>query len=409
MDETVLTSLCSICYIDPPIYTCPRCLADTCSLSCSKRHKIWSSCNGIRDPTVYKPISQVATPSGIDHDYNFLHSIEHGISRSEKVLIEDLSLVSREELKRARTGEDEKNSGRKRQKRYNSESQAEFCISKLAQEKNIQILRAPKGMRRNKENTTSWNRKRKIVDWQVEWLQIGPTGTNRILHKVSGIKPIGDQYDSICEEERWIKMTEDEKCEAKKRKIQKSKDITAKRLRSAAEFLLKSPLGLLQDSERMTWNLTLNKDMSKETSREKEKVPTNTTRKYELYIHRPLTPASFPKVLAVIDPEKSLSEILAGRCILEFPTIYVFEKGSPSLFNKFMSEQEFIEATQKNYPNQQQQNHINNGVGNVKKEPSKISLESTESSYDSDSNSDNSSNSSSSSYSRRNIKEEMKK
>ncbi|RKF59127.1 Box C/D snoRNA protein 1 [Erysiphe neolycopersici] len=405
MDETVLTSLCSICYIDPPIYTCPRCQADTCSLNCSKRHKIWSSCNGIRDPTVYKPISQVATPSGIDHDYNFLHSIEHGISRSEKVLIEDLSLVSREELKRARTGEDDKFVGRKKHKRFNQESPADFCISKLAQEKNIQILRAPKGMRRNKENTTSWNRKRKMVDWQVEWLQIGSTGTDRLLHKASGTKPIGDQYDSICEEERWMKMTEDERCEAKKRKIQKSKDLTTKKLRTAAELLLKSPLGLLQDSERMTWNLRLNGGISYEISREKEKVPLKTTRKYDFYIHRPLTPASFPKVLAIIDPEKTLTENLAGRCVLEFPTIYVFEKESPGLPDGFISEQEFNEAIKKTHSSQQQQNHTNNCIGDVKKESSNISLESTESSNeDSDINSDNSS---SSSNSRCNIKEEM--
>ncbi|KHJ35781.1 putative hit finger domain protein [Erysiphe necator] len=393
MDETILTSLCSICYIDPPIYTCPRCYANTCSLNCSKRHKIWSSCNGIRDPTIYKPMSQVATPSGIDHDYNFLHSIENGISRSEKILIEDLGLVSREELKRARNCKDDKSFGNKRQKKFISEFPGEFCINKLTQEKNIQVMRAPKGMRRNKENTTSWNRKRKTIDWQVEWLRKEPTGINRILHKVSGINPIGTQYDSICEEERLMKMTDDERRENKRRKTQEYKNFTAKSMKMAAELTMKAPLVILQDPERMTWNINPSINTTLDLLENEEIASRAAARKYDLYIHRPLTPASYPKVLASIDPEKTLTEILSDRCILEYPTIYVFDKGSSGLPDGYMSEQKFLEITQTLQSNNQPKS-LNNTAEDIEKESSKISFDSTESSYESE-NSDSSSSSNS--------------
>lgn len=46
-----------------------------------KRHKEWHQCSGKRDPTAKVPKSQLFTPAGIDHDYNFITSIER--SRAE--------------------------------------------------------------------------------------------------------------------------------------------------------------------------------------------------------------------------------------------------------------------------------------------------------------------------------------
>ncbi|RKF83542.1 Box C/D snoRNA protein 1 [Golovinomyces cichoracearum] len=353
MDEPLLTSLCSICYIDPPKYTCPRCLAETCSLTCSKRHKIWSSCNGIRDPTVYKPISEVATPAGIDHDYNFIHSIEHGISRSEKVLIEDLGLVSREELNRARNGESEE-LWNKRHKRNNEPG--EFCIQRETQERNIQILKAPKGMRRSKENTTTWNRKRKTIDWQVEWFHHKP-GSERLLHKVWGNRPISDQYDMICEEERRMKMTAEERRDLKKRKAEETKIRAIKRLKADSENNFYSPPTFFQDAQTTTWSLKLEHVLISDCIRE-DPILDSTSRKYKFYIHRPLTPASFPKVIALVDPKKSLTEILTDRTIVEYPSIYVFDVETSSLPDEFMLEKDYLEITSQKSPDRISKNCI---------------------------------------------------
>ena len=98
MAEPLLSSLCRICHTNPPKYRCPRCSSQTCSLTCSKRHKLWSDCNGVRDPTVYKPRHELATPAGIDHDYNFISSIERGIERTDRLIVDEKRLVDRKEL-----------------------------------------------------------------------------------------------------------------------------------------------------------------------------------------------------------------------------------------------------------------------------------------------------------------------
>jgi hypothetical protein len=59
-----------------PQYRCPRCSCQTCSAQCVKKHKEWHQCSGKRDPTAKVPKSQLFTPAGIDHDYNFITSIE---------------------------------------------------------------------------------------------------------------------------------------------------------------------------------------------------------------------------------------------------------------------------------------------------------------------------------------------
>lgn len=386
MDEPLLSSLCSICYIDPPKYTCPRCFSQTCSLNCSKRHKIWSSCNGTRDPTVYKPISQVATPSGIDHDYNFLHSIELGIERSEKVLIEDLSLVSREELKSGGSSE----SGGIFRKKHNQANQrpGEANIREFIQNNNIQVVKAPKGMRRNKENTTIWNRKKKTIYWQVEWLRGLPC--NRILHRISGAESIGSEYDVICEEESRMKMTDEERKEDRKRKAQELRfQVTKKRKLDPSNCLSLGP-ALLQDPETKTWRMNPNMGdhqggIANDTPREP------VSRNLHFYIHRPLTPASFPKVIAEIDPNNTLTEVLANRCVLEYPTIYVLDQNSSQLPANFMLEKDYDKVTKPNFSNS-----ANNGEGKNRKidEQSEDSSNTTDDSCDSESSSSSSCSSS---------------
>ena len=160
--DPLLSSLCTICHIDPPKYTCPRCYVNTCSLTCSKRHKIWASCSGLRDPTRFKPMSELATPAGIDHDYNFLRTIETRLERSEKLLVEEIQTVTKAELDCERRGQDYQ-SGK--------EEKGEACVAKMLRDMRCRVVTAPRGMRRNKENTTVWNRKHRTIFWQVEWLR----------------------------------------------------------------------------------------------------------------------------------------------------------------------------------------------------------------------------------------------
>ena len=311
--DPLLSSLCSICHIDPPKYTCPRCYVNTCSLKCSKRHKLWASCSGVRDPTVFKPISELATPSGIDHDYNFLHAIEHRLERSEKLLVEDMDAISRGELRRARRGEDEEEWKRRNEK----EVKGEVCIARMLQQMKCNVITAPKGMRRNKENTSNWNRRNGTINWQVEWMR--GESAERLLYRVLGNQAIGQAYDLICEEERILSLSPEEKRADKKRK---ARDFNAAQARKAKKARLEqgrlpelSTTSVLQDPERGTWDFTpvymAIPYLSQEESPEPE--PAIPRPNYHLYLHRPLTPSSFPKILVPLDLEKTLTELLRKR------------------------------------------------------------------------------------------------
>jgi len=225
MDDPLLSSLCSICRINIPKYTCPRCSVQTCSLPCSRRHKLWSSCSGIRDPTVYKPMSQLATPSGVDHDYNFLHSIEYQIERSEKRIVEDRGLVGKEELAAARRDEDP-GEWRVKMRKRKRQNPGQEPIERALKAMRTTVELAPKGMKRSLDNGTTWARNKKCINWQVEWVREGNAG--RSLSKVMGNKPIGEAYSEFLEEERKNSLTDEEKRLERKQRERQAKEERAR-------------------------------------------------------------------------------------------------------------------------------------------------------------------------------------
>jgi hypothetical protein len=285
-------------------------------------------------------MSELATPSGIDHDYNFLHSIEHRIERSEKLLVEDLEIVSKGELDRARKGEDEESWKR----RHEKEAPGEVCIAKVLGEMQCRVLTAPKGMRRNKENTTGWNRRHRAIHWQVEWMREGSVG--RTLYRALGDKAIGEVYDLMCEEERRMGLSPEEKRAEKKRKADEIKAAAKKAKVDGSHIPELITVPLLQDSERGTWSLTpayaLIPDLSQAELPESE--PAIRPRNYHLYLHRPLTPSSFPKVLVPLNLNKTLTDLLRKREVLEFPTIYVLHEPPEDIPEKFMLEKHYLSA-----------------------------------------------------------------
>ncbi|ESZ94319.1 hypothetical protein SBOR_5315 [Sclerotinia borealis F-4128] len=337
--DPLLSSLCRICHINPTKYTCPRCSQQTCSLPCSKRHKVWSSCSGIRDPTVYKPKSQLATPSGIDHDYNFLHSIEHGIERSEKEIVEERGLVKKMELEMARKGPKED----RRRPNKNPAHQREDFITKMLQNSGITVAKAPSGMSRNCENTSTWSKAQKCMNWQVEWIREADAG-GRVLNKSVDRWPINDIYSLLLEEQRRKNMAPEKKAAEKKRKADELKERQTKRIKLDERLLDVAPVSTFQDSTG-AWNVILNQPIT--SNDQNLACQSHTTRKldpkYHFYLHRPKTQSSYPKVLVPLDPTQPLYKVLQNRTVLEFPTIYVFE--TDKLPGTFILERSYIEAT----------------------------------------------------------------
>jgi hypothetical protein len=243
-------------------------------------------------------------------------------------LIEDLGIVTREELKSARTGEAE---ARK------DEHKGDKAIENLLKAGAINVIKAPKGMRRNKENTTSWNKKHRTINWQVEWIRDGPAG--RALYRSLGEKKIGDVYDMLVEEERWMGMSPEEKGTERKRKARDTKERARKKARLEESTLMASCF--LQNPESGAWNSI--PDYLRDNEAAEEDVPAP-ERSYYFYLHRVLTPSSFPRVVVHLDPEKTITKALAHRDVLEFPSIHVLDCPPAELPRNFMLEKDYLRA-----------------------------------------------------------------
>jgi len=95
-------------------------------------HQQNAQCSGKRDPTKFIKKSDLVTPKGIDHDYNFLSSIERNLEKAERVAGTTAVSTPQDGLSnRERMG---------------------VQYGKLEHAAGVKIMRAPKGMSRQKEN-----------------------------------------------------------------------------------------------------------------------------------------------------------------------------------------------------------------------------------------------------------------
>ena len=145
---------CLYSHINPPKYRCPRCSIRTCSLPCTRRHKLWSQCSGVRDPAAYLKRNELATESAFDRDFNFITGIERTLERAER----DVDNRGIDLARGAQTdgvgaeGEQESVSGRKRKHPNQGLVKGEAGFLRGAEAGGVKVIRAPKGMSRNKQN-----------------------------------------------------------------------------------------------------------------------------------------------------------------------------------------------------------------------------------------------------------------
>ena len=298
-------------------------------------------------------MSLLATPSGVDQDYNFLHSIEHRVQRSEQLIVEVKGLVDEEELRLARAGEEDR---AKHRRKTGAQKKGEEPIQRSLQNTHTTVQRAPKGMRRNLENETTWSRTHKCINWQVEWLREGDAG--RVLAKVNGNMPIGGQYAEIIRLETKQagdgNTTEENRAgEKRKRTSLSAKGRAAKQRKLDMQNALPSSYvqianAALQDPKSTAWSVTSKSHIPQEAApptAPKATLPSSV----RLYLLRPQTPSNMLKVLVPIDPLSTLDTILRQRTVLEFPTIHVFIQDSNSTPDGFMLEDAFLAATGQTY------------------------------------------------------------
>lgn len=342
MAEPLLSSLCRICHTNPPKYRCPRCSSQTCSLTCNKRHKLWSDCNGVRDPTVYKPRHELATPAGIDHDYNFISSIERGIERTERLIVDEKRLVDRKELQ-----------GHSDNRRWKARKHTggDTLLDKALERSGVIVDNAPKGMKRNTDNSTNWSKHQKCINWQVEWIR---DDGSCILGKVLEIHLIGEAYAALLEEQRRASMTAAEKKQDKKRRATEIKRM-AKKAKMESGFDLLMERSMLQNPDSSAWDQFARQESeeAEDISRiemDTEVMPVfpndslEASTGYYFYLRRPYTPSSHPRVLIPLNAAQPFSTLLRNRVVLEFPTIYALPSPPTSLTDDFMLEDDYLKV-----------------------------------------------------------------
>jgi hypothetical protein len=96
----------------------------------------------VRDPAAYVRRSELATPAGIDRDFNFLAGIERGLEKSQKECETRGIDVATSDARG-----------------YRPLQKGEYHLKRAIESSGVTVIRAPKGMQRSKENLTQWNKK----------------------------------------------------------------------------------------------------------------------------------------------------------------------------------------------------------------------------------------------------------
>ncbi|EED13020.1 HIT finger domain protein, putative [Talaromyces stipitatus ATCC 10500] len=270
-EDSLLSQLCNICHINTPKYRCPRCSIRTCSLPCTRKHKTWSSCTGVRDPAAYLTRSQLATEVSFDRDFNFITGIERSLERAERDA-ENRGIELEHEYMLKTTAE---NGGKKRKRGDKNANAAprmvkgELGFVRAAAEAGVKLVRAPGGLSRRKMNHSRVHPKHKCLNWSVEW--IVPATGQTIVRPCLETTPLKEAYDRVFP---------------------------------------------ISNSDRN--NIPTDEQQS---STEKAN---NSHRNVYLYLHRHRA-ATINIVLVPLEPSATLRDVLRGKSVLEFPSIFVLK------------------------------------------------------------------------------------
>lgn len=384
MADPLLNTLCSICHISTPKYTCPACNSHTCSLACNKKHKSWANCSGKRDPTAYMPASKLKTAAGVDHDYNFLSAIERERGRNQREIVEERGLFTDKELGQlddpysfrkqwfgenvhfhpvsdeprqfGSDGEDSDGGGGEcegpdeagRNNRRNIPAKASQLTRHVRQRlasESVQVVQMPVGMTRQRENTTSWNRKTRRINWCVEWIVYGDGGGEegeeqlkrhtRIRHKALETMPL---YKALGNSMAWYKrgqQVDDDAADDEEIELAHAERHNKVLIREVKEGRHRVGSGAMQEGESAAWPArtqypTQNPftgawagDSGATATSWQADEEVEARRRYRFYLLRPLTVAGKPRELIPVGATEDLGAALRGRTVLEFPTIYV--------------------------------------------------------------------------------------
>ncbi|XP_029649702.1 box C/D snoRNA protein 1 [Octopus sinensis] len=131
---------CDVCQKQPFKYRCPCCSKQTCSLTCVKQHKNDTGCSGVRNKTAFVAVDDFS-------DLNLLNDYR---------LLEDTARVT-DKCKRDPLLKHHK-------------SRSLLWLTKETHKRHIHLKSLPYNMERRKHNTSIFNFKSKLIQWDVSWV-----------------------------------------------------------------------------------------------------------------------------------------------------------------------------------------------------------------------------------------------
>ncbi|KAF3051463.1 hypothetical protein E8E11_010586 [Didymella keratinophila] len=265
--------------------------------------------------------SELATPAGIDHDYNFLSGIERDLEKADKSVAErglDVGLNARP--------------------KSDQSQKMDWQFSAAG----IKVIRAPKGMSRAKENKTHRSKSgNKNIIWTIEWIG---TDRSRTLTQSSAaeplyrIHPLFESPTSKKKRKREAEATPTTKPGSPQDTAESSTaQVTSSGTRSNLEAPETAPPALQTQAESQ-------QDVaSGDFPPAQQDAPSSgalTESRYIFYLLRPRTSSS-RRVLIPLTSTDTLGDALRGQTVEEFPTVYYFPATTPDLPSEFMLDEEY--------------------------------------------------------------------
>ncbi|KAG0343474.1 Box C/D snoRNA protein 1 [Podila humilis] len=127
---------CEICGVINAKYKCPGCFCQTCSLKCSKQHKLDTTCSGVRSRTHFVERKQYSEKDMMSEPTNTVHN---------ESSVEEISLTAAQELERLGS--------------FGSGSYKDKQLILQAKKRAIHLIMMADGLKKRKENNTHWRDK----------------------------------------------------------------------------------------------------------------------------------------------------------------------------------------------------------------------------------------------------------
>ncbi|TKA65285.1 hypothetical protein B0A55_09537 [Friedmanniomyces simplex] len=313
---------------------------------------------GKRDPAAYLKKSKLATPSGLDQDFNYLKGIERRIDHASETLLKPAEEGAHQSFRTVATGWRPDS----RLQRY----LAENCIT---------LERAPKGLQRQRENRTRSTKSNRVL-WTVEWRLEG--GACAVQHDCTESSTLGDLFarSSIGKKGSRSSRADEgnERQSKRRRRLEKAAaisevvsadtvtglnvdrpapemDVRAKDTKvesdgievGQADSFEHSASGASDPARSRLEEAQLKRSypVIDSGAADREAQPDTTQPPRHFYLFRPAT-ASASKVLIPLDGKATLTECLANRTIQEYPTVFVLSNGPEALPAGFMLHDDYV-------------------------------------------------------------------